>query len=828
MGILLKANDWPNGQTTDYIANLWDGTFQLALTSPLQRPLFVTTSEVITISAETPVNADFDLFINNVLVHEVNNTKNFNYLHTVTEVTGYGDIRLVAQQGPNVSEVQFQYLLPASSPAASKPAGIIQGINYSADNTRVTLCLLAPGKTSVYVRGDFSNWDVLPSYLMNRDGELFWIELTGLTPGQEYGFQYLVDQNLWLADPYADKILDPDDQYIPSSSYPALTPYPTKALAAEWYFNRVSIFQTGQTPYAWQAASYMRPPKEKLVIYELLLRDFFDADHRNYQTLKDTLSYFKKLGITAIELMPIMEFNGNESWGYNPTFMFAPDKYYGTKNKLKEFIDACHLNGIAVILDIALNHQDLPNPLVMMDFDFSTFKPKPSNKWFNENATHPFNVFYDMNHESAYTKAYLDTITYYWLNEFKVDGFRFDLSKGFTQVNNPNNVTAWSAYDPTRVAILKRMADKIWSHTPDAYIILEHFAANSEERELAEYKASEGKGMMLWGNHTYAYSQNAMGYSEDSDISGIYHGTRGWTVPHLVGYMESHDEERMMYKNLQFGKTVTGYNTKNLNVALNRMKAAATLFYTIPGPKMLWQFGELGYDYSINHCPDGSISNDCRISNKPVTWEYRDEYARYRLYEHIADLIRLRNTYLVFNKGTPTLSVGNNLVKQITLKNTPYTATPTDSCQMNVQIAVNFDVVERSVNVTFPHTGVWYDYYASSAPLIVSTLPHTAQLKPGEFKIFTDVEITYPIITSVDNEEIRPVISVYPNPAANTLFVESDMPIASLSIVSMSGIQRKPYRLSENSWDLTEWASGIYVVLIEQEGRLHRFKLVKH
>src|SRR5205809_7993714 len=102
--------------------------------------------------------------------------------------------------------------------------------------------------------------------------------------------------------------------------------------------------------------------------------------------------------------MPINEFDGNESWGYNPSFYFAADKYYGTKNKFKEFIDKCHQNGIAVILDIAMNHQDIPNSYAMLDFDFVNFKPEADNKWFNVSPTHPFNVFYDLNHESSYTK----------------------------------------------------------------------------------------------------------------------------------------------------------------------------------------------------------------------------------------------------------------------------------------------------------------------------------------------------------------------------------------------------------------------------------------
>src|SRR5690606_1408117 len=196
---------------------------------------------------------------------------------------------------------------------------------------------------------------------------------------------------------------DPDDQYIAASVYPNLKPFPQQALSSSWYFNRVAVLQTGQQPYQWQSSDYEMPAKENLVIYEVLIRDFFGSNGRTYKNLADTLSYLKRLGVNAIELMPIMEFNGNESWGYNPAFMFAPDKYYGPKNELKAFIDKCHSEGIAVILDIAMNHQDMPNAYVMMDFDFGAGRPNPSNKWFNPEARHPFNVFFDMNHESPYT-----------------------------------------------------------------------------------------------------------------------------------------------------------------------------------------------------------------------------------------------------------------------------------------------------------------------------------------------------------------------------------------------------------------------------------------
>jgi len=827
IGILLKGNDWSNGQTTDYLASFWDGGFELKLTEPTKRHLFVDAGDNINIAAETPTEAEFSLWVNDNLVDEAQATA-YNFTYVVPATPDAAVIKLIAEADGDTDEELFQYIVRKNSPEIARPAGVIPGINHApGDDTRVTLCLWAPGKSNVYVLGDFTDWQVQSDYLMNRDGEYFWIEVAGLTAGVEYGYQYLIDESIYVADPYADKILDPEDVYIPASVYPSLKPYPAAALHSEWYFNRVAVFATGAEPYQWQAADYIKPEKGELVIYELLIRDFFGAGERSYQNLIDTLSYFKRLGVNAIELMPVTEFNGNEGWGYNPTFMFAPDKYYGTRDKLKEFIDRCHQEGIAVILDIVMNHQDLPNPYVMMDFDFSSMKPEADNKWFNTDATHPFNVFYDMNHESPYTQTYLDTVTYYWLNEYKIDGFRFDLSKGFTQTSNPSNVSVWSAYDASRIAVLKRMADAIWEHTPDAWIILEHFAANQEEKELAEYRADEGKGMMLWGNLVHAFNQNTMGYQEESDISWIDYNERGWSVPHLVGYMESHDEERIMYKNLTFGNSSGSYSVKDPVVALRRTEGAALLFYLTPGPRMLWQFGELGYDQSINRCEDGSISDGCRLSPKPTGWSLRDEAPRRRLFNRTADLIRLRQEYSVFTDGTAEFRGGTTLLKQVTLRNNPYNSAPTSTNEMNAQLVVNFSLSQQGVVVEFPHSGTWYDYYAYGEPLEVTSTATVVTLQPGEYKLFTDVPIDNPLITAVNSEQ-KPRLTVYPNPVQSYLSVSSDYGIVTgVTVRNMIGQSFALQRLGESRWSMEGLSPGLYIAEIQTLRHRYVVKLVK-
>jgi 1,4-alpha-glucan branching enzyme len=825
IGLKLKTKDWGDNKQTDVDKFItFSEGFDVSFSAPTQSSFFVNTNDQISITVNASESSTLTLKVGNNTVSEVVAGTTLSYNHTVTETEGTTTVTCVAVAGTQSKNISFTYTVRAASVIESRPIGIIDGINYSSDPTKVTLSLWAPGKNSVYVIGDFTDdWSILSQYQMKKDGEHFWIEISGLIAGQEYGFQYLIDETIRIADPYSDKILDPEDQFIPVTSYPSLKPYPAKAQSSDWYKNRVSVFQTNQTPYAWQKLDFIKPKKESLVIYELLIRDFFGPGNRNYQTLIDTLSYFKRLGINAIQLMPIMEFNGNESWGYNPTFMFAPDKYYGTKNKLKEFIDKCHQNGIAVIFDIAMNHQDVPNSYAVMDFNFTTFKPNPTNKWFNVNATHPFSVFNDMNHESLYTKKYLDTVNHYWINEYKIDGYRFDLSKGFTQRNNPTDVGAWSNYDDSRVAILKRMADKIWEHSPDAYVILEHLSVNQEEKELAEYRAGEGKGMMLWGKMTDQYNQNTMGYVSNSDIGQVYHGTRSWTVPHLIGYMESHDEERLMYKNLQFGNIMGTYSVKNLNTALSRMKTATMLFYTVPGPKMLWEFGEVGFDLSINRCEDGTVNN-CRLAIKPPMWDYVSMPGRVDLFDFTSKAIKLKKDFTVFQTGTATF-VSDNLVKQIIIKNKNYTSTPADSTLMSAVVCGNFDLVEKTSQVSFPHTGIWYDYF-SGMEEEVTAATKSLSLPAGGYKLFTNFKIKSPAtITGIKDEWPVQNIALYPNPVFD--HIESSEPLISLHFISLNGVSVEVPQLNDRQWDAHQFAPGIYVGKGRTDRGVFHFKIIK-
>ncbi|MCA6486978.1 MAG: 1,4-alpha-glucan-branching protein, partial [Chitinophagaceae bacterium] len=458
--------------------------------TPIVEPINKTIGESVPVLVQSNTAANFTLYFNGTVIQTATAAQTVAATPVVAQ-PGNQEIVSHAVNGGTTLRDTVRFFVAGSSNIAPLPAGVRDGINYGSDNTSATLVLYAPGKNRVAVIGDFpgNNWTEQTNFSMNKtpDGNYWWLRITGLTPGTEYSFQYLVDGDLRVTDPYCEKILDPwNDGFIAAATYPGLKPYPTGKTTGI-----VGILQTARPAYNWTVNNFARPDKRSLIIYELLLRDFIQA--HDWKTLRDTLTYLQRLGINAIKLMPVNEFDGNESWGYNPAFFFAPDKYYGPSATLKEFIDTCHRRGIAVILDLVLNHTTGASPLAALYWNSTLNQPAANNPWLNETARHPFNVFNDFNHESLATRYFSCRVMEHWLKEYKIDGYRFDLSKGFTQNNSGSNVALWGQYDASRVAIWKRYYDSLQVYLPGSYAILEHFAANSEEIELSNY------GMMLWG-----------------------------------------------------------------------------------------------------------------------------------------------------------------------------------------------------------------------------------------------------------------------------------------------------------------------------------------
>ena len=521
------------------------------------------------------------------------------------------------------------------------PANLQHGINYI-DNSTVTLVLYDrdnQGKSH-----DFCNllWDEnwwgyeeKPKKPLNYDHEsgCWWITLTGLNPGRQYKFQYQLgygdNVTVTTFDPYTEIVYDRgNDQWISSVTYPGL---------AEEYGDThggrdngfVSAFKINKDVYDWKVEDYDIEDKNDLVIYELLLRDFTDNSkgEGSVKAAMKYLDYLSTLGVNAIELMPIQEFDGNDSWGYGSHAYFALDKAYGTRNDYKAFIDACHQRGMAVILDVAYNHATGVHPYAAMYWDGKNNKTASNNPWFNVDAPHQWSVYHDWNHSNSMVRDHVKKSITYLMTEYKVDGFRFDLTKGFTQ-----NSGTEGTYDQMRVDYIKEYNAHIQSVDRDAVMICEHFV-DDENWELGQ------NGIKVWRNMTYPYAKAMKRDMSQADFTGTTNGFNAdgtmaeWNnFGMLVGYQESHDEQRTNYD----GQWDYSGNAIDFATRIERAKINAAFFLLSPGPKMIWQFGEIGYDISIE-------DNGGRTNKKPwKTDEYLAVKERKALYDTYSRIIAFR------------------------------------------------------------------------------------------------------------------------------------------------------------------------------------------
>ncbi len=808
--VFRNADGSKTGKTAsggDIFLDINQGGFQVKLNSPNKASFYLPTDSVSFLGTAS-VKSAIKIFANGTQIASVTNDSVISQKMRFSDI-GSGRINIVLEGDNGITKsYDTSYIMQRQySNVAVSPNGVIDGINYISD-TSVTLQIFAPNKSYIYVIGDFTNWEYNPNYIMNRtpDGTRFWLTINGLTSGKEYGFQYSIDDlQMRVADVYADKVLDPNnDKWIAPSTYPNLMPYPTGKTT-----EIVSVLQTAQVPYLWKTNTFNKPKSEQLVIYELLLRDFIGA--HDYKTLKDTISYLKRAGINCVQLMPIMEFEGNESWGYNTSFIFAPDKYYGTKNDLKAFIDACHQEGIAVVFDVVYNHSFGQNPQVRMYFDPTLGpygQPTAQNPWFNQVDKHPYGVGYDYNHEAQPTKDFVDRNLKYWLTEYKIDGYRFDLSKGFTQKNTGTDVGAWNAFDQSRIDILNRIKGEVVKYAPDAYLILEHLGENAEEKILAN------AGFMLWGKMTENYAEALMGYNNSkANLSWGDYKSRTFANPNLVTYAESHDEERVMFTCLTYGNTSGTYSTKNLNTALKRAAAYHALLIPLRGPKMLWQGGELGYEVSIN--------TNGRTGNKPFKWEYLKVPERVAVLDAVGELARLKQ-HVSFTS--------DNYIFSSILGTGKFLKVTHDS--LNTIIVGNFDVINISMAPGFQHLGWWYNYMTGDS-LNVTALNQSIPLTPGQYLVYTDKKLNNKIPQNPIglNETSVSTFKVFPNPSTGNFYVHSDKDIIDeITLFDVNGRQHFQRTFNGNSNQVyienTGLSSGLYLLHVKSGERNQVVKLM--
>ena len=827
-------------QSTDLILNV--GAFQSTLVQPTENSTAIINSGgSLTVSANnTGGNASYTLKANGVAINSVASATSYSYTHS--NIITNQNYELIVSLGGATQSKFFNVMVNPGTINQSFPiATLVDGINYNSDTSKATLVLDAPGKDFVYVAGSFNNYQPDASFAMKKDvpSGKFWLELTGLSSSVNYNYQYwVVDATptvgspalVKTADPYSTLVLSPfDDPYIPASNYPNIPTYPSGQQ------REVTVLKTGETAYNWQVTNFNKPKKEDLIVYEVLIRDF-DAT-RSFQGLINRMDYFKNLKVNTIELMPIMEFEGNESWGYNTSYHMALDKFYGPKEKMKEFVDLCHQNGIAVILDVALNHafgRNAMNRMWMNDPDGDGWgSPASDSPYFNMVATHSYSVGSDFNHQQSRTQTYVKRVIKQWIEEFKIDGFRWDLTKGFTQ-NATGSDTNTNAYQQDRVDVLKNYADYSWSLDPTHYVTFEHLGSDVEEKEWANYRLSEtpSKGVMMWSEMTYAYSQLIEGYATGADISRIGSDAHaGFLAKRVIGYPESHDKERLMYSAMTYGNSAgTASPFGNLNNALGRMSAIGATSILVPGPKMIWHFAALGMQNSIYDCNNGTVNTesdptpgDCKLNTKPQPqWvgNWIGVTERAKIYNDWSKMIALKINEPVFEGSYAISPDANNVKQRIYIYDN---ALPSTQLK-NVVVLANFSVANLTIVPSFPYTGTWYNLMDNTS-INVTDVNAPISINAGQCLVYGN---KLPALGINDNEITKPIV-LYPNPSSNYFTVDTSS--SKVDIYSLTGQLVKSFKSnfnSESQFEVNDLNNGIYLVKVtDTNDREATLKLVK-
>lgn len=789
------SKEGKTAENTDIFVELAEAGLAVSISTAM--PEISKKGDEVTLQCFATEAASLSLMLNGkeVLVQE---GTELTYTHTF-DAEGDYIFSFTATKGDEVKNITVQTCVVSDPVKAVRPLGIDMGIYYDeADPTKVTLATYAASKTApaqhVFVVGDFNDWAISNKYQMKQDGNYFWLEIDGLTPLQEYAMQYVVVREdgviKKISDLYSEKVLHKDDQWEPSKVNPDLMPYPAKG---DGY---VTVIQTAKPKFQWSEATlnFKRPDKNNLVIYEAWIYDH--TVERTIEGMTNRMYYYEDMGINAIELMPVQEFDGNLNWGYSPNHYFAFDKAYGTPEQLKIFIDECHKRGIAVILDMVFNHATGLNPMNKLYPYGDELKHNP---WFNVNAPHGDNVYEDWNHDFEPAHNMFIRVLQYWLTEYKVDGFRLDLSHGLCGTQAGTSVRNIKDYYEKGVKAI----------APDAYMILEHWGNNCENDRKELIK----EGMLCWDNTTQAYYQTAMGWLKDGD--SFSNANRDG----YVSYCESHDEERAFFKAKEWGD---GDLKTDDQERIGRVPVNMAFLTLLNGPQMFYHFAEFGFDYSKWQNANGQwgkddsgaapygktgVSNDnykMQAKARIETWLGEGAW-RTAAFHKVGQAIQLRTRLMpqVF-EGNPTkVDIGSGK------------AVRTIQWGSDVFVAGNFSATTEKT-VTIPE-GKWYNYYEQK-----EQTETTVTLAPGALMILTGTPQTLP--------EMQPFYAFSRNTDVENVYIpelpNQILPPYNVTIYTISGqavsVQRNVEQVNLNGLN-----HGLYLIQLEKNGQRVTKKVIR-
>jgi 1,4-alpha-glucan branching enzyme len=547
--------------------------------------------------------------------------------------------------------------------------------------TGVTFRVWAPNATSVNVPGTFNNWTTtatpLGKDLTNGVWSGVWsADVAGVTNGAQYKFYILYNgSGIWKQDPRA-----------------RLVTYSGSAAGAN------SIVYD-PTAFDWTGDNFTNPPQNDLVIYELHIGTFYtNAPGSKFVAATNKLDYLKNLGVNAVELMPIWEFPGDDSWGYNPAQIFAVENIgYGGPDGLKTFVKACHARGIAVLMDVVHNHYG-PDDLEMWNFDGFAGNNSIGGGgiYFYENYT-PLQVTpYGAtrpNFSSNQVCSFIQDNFTLWLNECHVDGFRWDTPN--LMMHDNNNV-----YIPAAGNLIQAINDGIHTNYTGKISISED-VYNYDGFDSAwdtSFPNFDPNGNSVTPVLTTASdanrNMNAIAYAVQNNVR--YGGKAGLG---RVAFLESHDVVGDLNNGIRL-VTAIDSATPNSYYARKRSTLGAVITFTAQGMPMIFQGQEM-------------LENQQFSSTRQVDWSKTITYSNIvQLYHDLIGARRDLNGYTGGLEGDQCamLQVDN------TSKLVAFHRWKSSAPSQDAVVIANFGNTNYpNYTLNFPSAGTWYVHFNSDS-----------------------------------------------------------------------------------------------------------------
>ncbi len=447
----------------------------------------------------------------------------------------------------------------------------------------------APNATGVSVAGAFNGWSTTAHRMTEIAGE-WQVRVPSASNGQPYKYVIANDDTHWRTDPRG------------------------RAMTSS-----VGDSRLWRSAYAWTDDDWVTPFFEDMIVYELHVGSFSGEDDGvghypgRFRDVVDVhVDHLVDLGINVVELMPITEFAGEMSWGYNPSTQYAPESSYGSPDDLKYLVDRCHRAGIAVILDVVFNHMggsDLAGNL--LDYDGEEIYFYPEGNGFRETPWGP-----RPDYGRRQVREYLRDAVRYWLEEYHIDGFRLD-GTDFVKVN----AEGWR--------LLAEIAETVDTVSRKAIVIAEQLP---NDPAITQPIAAGGAGAdSQWNDLFHDRLRDAIGAAGfgDPNVSGVADGMNHFAFGGVraVNYIESHDEAAVHGRVSEAADSGDPHS----QWAYGRGKLAWGLVMFTAGIPMVLQGQEWLEDRRFGDAREHRIQ-----------WDYRDRYEDF--YRAARDMTWLRRT----------------------------------------------------------------------------------------------------------------------------------------------------------------------------------------